>query len=93
MSGTKSGTSFRVRRSCVRVRRSGATTHKVTQIAGELLAPGEIASGQLLRLVHSNLFASESGMNILHLFVVYGNLDITNEIGQYYSKPFKLICH
>ena len=45
--------------------------HKVTQIAGGLLAPGEEASGQLLRLVRS--FDSASKMNILHLFVSRGS--------------------
>ena len=46
------------------------TTCKVMLIAGGLLAPGEKASGQLLRLVRS--FDSVSKMNILHLFVGYG---------------------
>ena len=43
----------------------------VDPIAGGLLAPGEKASGQLLRLVRS--FDSASKMNILHLFVSRGS--------------------
>ena len=43
----------------------------VDPIAGGLLAPGEKASGQLLRLIRS--FDSASKMNILHLFVSRGS--------------------
>ena len=47
------------------------TTHKRRPIAGGLLAPGEEASGQLLRLVSS--FDSARKMNILQLFVEQGS--------------------
>ena len=59
----------------------------VTQIAGGLLTPGEKASGQLRRLVRS--FDSASKMNILHLFVAYGNFYNTNEI----LEKLKMLRH
>ena len=59
----------------------------VTQIAGGLLAPGEKASGQLLRLVRS--FDSESKMNILQLFVEQGSHYDTNEI----LKKLRMLHH
>ena len=48
------------------------------ETAHRLLARGQKASGQLLRLVRS--FDSASKMNILHLFVACGNFYYTNEI-------------
>ena len=60
---------------------------KSKRTAGGLLALGEIATGQLLRLVCS--LNSVSKMNILHLFVAQGNLYSTNEI----LETFKMFCH
>ena len=57
------------------------------RIAGGLLAPGEKASGQLRRLVRS--FDSASKMNILHLFVSWGNHYDTNEI----LETFRMLRH
>ena len=54
------------------------TTDKRRPMPCGLLAPGEEASGQPRRLVCS--VDSDSKMNILHLFVAYGNFYNTNEI-------------
>ena len=61
--------------------------HKLRPIAGRLLAPRQRASGHLLRLVRG--FDSASKMNILHVFVVYGNFYNTNEI----LEKFRILCH
>ena len=53
------------------------TSLKRRPIAGRLVAPGEIASGQLLRLVRS--FDSSSKINIQHVFVAYVIHYDTNE--------------
>ena len=63
------------------------TTHKRRPIAGGVLAPGEKASGQLRRLVRT--FDSGSKMNILHLFVAYGDLYNTHEI----LEKFRMLRH
>ena len=47
-----------------------AATLEFNKIAGGLLAPGEQAHGDLLRIVQG--FDPQSGMNILHLFVSMG---------------------
>ena len=60
-------------------------THK--RIAGGLLAPGEKASGQLLRLVRSFVLASK--MSILHIVVAQGNHYDTNEI----LETLRMLCY
>ena len=56
-----------------------AATLEFNQIAGGLLAPGEQAHGDLLRIVQG--FDPQTGMNILHLFVSMGqNLHSRYEI-------------
>ena len=63
------------------------TTHKRRPIAGGLLAPEEETSGQLHRLISS--VDSVSNINILHLFVAYGNFYNTNEI----VDTFRMLRH